>query len=89
MPIDALSSSKLAESIKNLKETFPYVGDLDLDIDFPSDQSIRYTVRDLTFMPNSPYGASHTVTLVGTNSLGSARVNTLIRVLRKSATFLP
>nr|CDS34641.2 hypothetical transcript [Hymenolepis microstoma] len=81
--IDALSSSNYRESLRMLGDSFPYIRDLNPEIEFPSDNSIRYTVRDLTFLPNSPYGSSHTVSMVGTNALGSVRTNTLIRVLPK------
>ncbi|VDO11358.1 unnamed protein product [Rodentolepis nana] len=83
MEIDALSSSNYRESLRMLGDAFPYIRDLNPEIEFPSDNSIRYTVRDLTFLPNSPYGSSHTVSMVGTNALGSVRTNTLIRVLPK------
>ncbi|CDS42868.1 conserved hypothetical protein [Echinococcus multilocularis] len=81
--IDAVSLVRYRESLRLLQESFPYVGDLNPEIEFPSDTSIRYTVRDLAFAPNSPYGSSHIVTMVVTNALGSVRTNTLIRVLPK------
>uniref|UniRef100_A0A5K3EN41 Bravo_FIGEY domain-containing protein n=1 Tax=Mesocestoides corti TaxID=53468 RepID=A0A5K3EN41_MESCO len=81
IPIDTLSASNYRESLRLLRDSFPYIGELNPEIEFPSESSIRYTVRDLAFTPNSPYGASHTVTMVAANSLGSVRTNTLIRVL--------
>ena len=70
-------------SLENgLQDAFPYVADLNPEIEFPSDSSLRYTVRDLAFASNSPYGSSHTVTMVATNALGTVRTDTLIRVLR-------
>ncbi|KAM3175921.1 hypothetical protein ACTXT7_007522 [Hymenolepis weldensis] len=83
MQIDTLSSANYRESFRMLGDAFPYIRDLNPEIEFPSENSIRYTVRDLTFLPNSPYGSSHTVSMVGTNALGSVRTNTLIRVLPK------
>uniref|UniRef100_A0A183T8D5 REJ domain-containing protein n=1 Tax=Schistocephalus solidus TaxID=70667 RepID=A0A183T8D5_SCHSO len=79
--IDTLSTALFEESLKHLRDQFPYIDGLYPDIEFPSDTSIRYTLRDITSSANAPYGASHSVTLTGTNTLGSVHTQTVIRVL--------
>ncbi|KAL7065401.1 hypothetical protein AAHC03_05505 [Spirometra sp. Aus1] len=79
--IDTLSTVLFEESLRHLRDQFPYIDGLYPEIEFPSDTSIRYTLRDITSSPNAPYGASHSVTLTGTNTLGGAHTHTVIRVL--------
>ncbi|THD25353.1 putative immunoglobulin domain superfamily (Sensory guidance protein) [Fasciola hepatica] len=64
-----------------LIEQFPYLKDVQIAPLDVQGSRLKYRASNLLFTPGSAFGSSHTVTIIGANLYGFARVSTFVNVL--------